>query len=599
MSRLDPFVRGLPDPERGRLRLTQWLDRLTSQETGLSQLESVPLLGRTFALLMTTSTEVCNMISRNPEMGLSALDLDTGYAMSRVRMVREEAQRLTAHTVSFAHRLDRLRFLKDKHTVMLAMTDVGGFLPPRDIWAGISNLAEALLIEAADAVWVEHAAAWNLPPQRSVGIVAFGKLGGGELNYSSDVDLAFVVPDDTPDEQMPKLQRFCERFRASVSDRMGRGALYRVDLRIRPFGSQGGVVNPMSVSSHYYQTHSEPWEHLALIRSRVLDGWPGMEEAWEAMRQKVSFASTRGEWVVDNLSDLRVRTTDVGGEDDLKRGRGGIRDVEFLVQLNQLLLGNRVPSLRTRHTIDALNALAEAGVLDRSETDRLIKGYTFLRQVEHRCQLRGGQQTHTLPEEPLERCIVAASMGIGSLEQFEQELSSTREEVHEIYLRHMPTAGTRAHKRISREVETWIGRLPEPDLYRTSLDENQDSLDRMQTLVRRAATLLPELPTAPSVTDEVMSGEILEEPVIANSIQNAKDLAGAAKASWLRIASHWALEPDIHASRRLVARATSLVQRLALDLDVTVLGMGSLANNELSWRSDFDVLIVATDEAAK
>ena len=141
MQRLDPFVRDLPDPERGRLRLTRWIEKLTSGETALAQLESVPLLGRTLALLLATSAEVCDVLARNPEMGLSCLDLDTGYALASVARVREEARRLTAHAVSYSHRLDRLRFLKDKHTVVLAMADVGGFVPPREVWGGISSLA--------------------------------------------------------------------------------------------------------------------------------------------------------------------------------------------------------------------------------------------------------------------------------------------------------------------------------------------------------------------------------------------------------------------------------------------------------------------------
>lgn len=594
MPRLEPFVEHLPQPERGRVRLSRWLEALTSPETGYAQLESVPLLARTFALLLATSPDVATMVQRNPELGFSALDLDTDYVSSGAEAVRDEVRRLTSHTVSYAHRLDRLRFLKDKRTLLTAMCDVGGFLAPRVVWKSISDLAEGLLVEAAEAVWQETAPTWGLPPASCVGIVAFGKLGGRELNYSSDVDLAFVVPDDTSDAHLAACQKFCERFRSAVSDKMGRGALYRVDLRLRPFGTQGPTVNRFGTSAHYYQTYAEPWEHLALVRSRVIAGWPGLNDQWEDLRARTAFSPIRGEWVLDNLRHLRQRTMDFGGEGDLKRGRGGIRDVEFLVQVHQLLLGGRFPELRVRHTLDALSALEDLGWLEQSEHQALADGYAFLRQVEHRCQLREGQQTHELPADPTERGFIAATLGLDSAESLSSRLAEVRDEVHAVYQRRMPDR-TNLPRLLSRELETWIGRLPQPHLYFAILAENHDSIDRLEQVVRHAPTVLGDLATSASVTEEVISGEICE----GISLPNPKtDLTTAARTSWLRAASLFALSPEFDAANYLSQRAHALLARLAEGLDLSVLALGSLANQELSWWSDLDVLLVGSDTDA-
>lgn len=599
-DRLDWLCADLPDPDRARTRLRRWIEALTSPDTGMAQLEAVPQLAKTFALLMSASHDVADWVMRNPELGLAALDPATATDLPLLRPVQDEARRLIKHTVSFAHRLDRLRFIKDRNTLTLAIADVGNYCEPRMVWNSISVLAEALLVVAAEVVWSEVRTP-EMPEELPVGIVAFGKLAGRELNYSSDVDLMFLVADDTPEEWMGRLSKFGERFRAAVSDRMGRGALYRVDLRLRPFGSQGPLMNTIATAENYYRRFAETWEHLALVRSRVIHPIGNLNERWEALRDEISFRPNRTELVVDTVIGLRDRTEELGGSEDIKRGAGGIRDVEFLVQLFQLLYGALNPALKGADTLTAIRTLAGAGLISPEAAITLTEGYTFLRQVEHRCQLRGGNQTHVLPAEPMEREILALTLGLKSDRELRNRLYEVRTSVRAEYDRTMPGKKRPQHADVPAKIHTWFSRLPEPESYLQSLVENQNSLGRVSWVAAHAPALLNDLAENASVTEEILSGEVLEEltpEMIQAAILRSKDLAAAARNSWLRIATRSVLTPDDQTSLRLAARAEALLVRLADGLPVTILIMGSAANRELSWHSDVDLLILSDSEDA-
>ena len=236
-----------------------------------------------------------------------------------------------------------------------------------------------------------------------------GKLGGRELNHSSDIDVIFLYEDEgqvspnfTYHEWFNQLgAKIIETFAAHDPD----GALFRIDLRLRPEGTAGPLARSLESMENYYAGFGETWERLALIKARSIAG--SRELAYEFLRQHQPFIFPRSPTpdVLEEIAGIkrRIERDIVGHENigrDVKLGAGGIREIEFVVQALQLLHGARHAFLQETSTLKALPVLADLELLPRSEARVLENGYRFLRRVEHRLQIEAEQQTHTVPEDP-------------------------------------------------------------------------------------------------------------------------------------------------------------------------------------------------------
>ena len=269
--------------------------------------------------------------------------------------------------------------------------------------------------------------------------LGMGKLGGWELNLGSDIDLIFFYATDTatvgqseitPHEYFSKVVRRATRAIGEVTED---GFVFRVDLRLRPEGSQGPLVNSLASAERYYESFGRTWERAALLRARPIAGNLEFgEELLETLRPFVyrravnpAAAATMHQMVAQARRDLRVDT-----DRDIKLGRGGIRELEFFVQGLQLVWGGQHPELQVTGTIDAIGALKRGGLINDSEAADLEEAWALLRRVEHRIQMLAGYQTHTLPAD---LTTLAESLGFRNVTDLQEQLERTRSRVTQLF----------------------------------------------------------------------------------------------------------------------------------------------------------------------
>lgn len=279
-------------------------------------------------------------------------------------------------------------------------------------------------------------------------IVAFGmgKLGGRELNAGSDVDLVFVYDTDegaagdlTPHDFWSRVVRQATSLMESPSPD---GMLWRVDLRLRPEGSQGAIVNSVAATDRYYETWGRLWERAALLRARAVAGDSALGAMVERqIFQPFVYRHASDPSIASALSDLLLRSRlelSPDPERDLKLGPGGIREAEFFVQALQLIWGGRDPSLRVTATLPGLDRLKSGGLVSDREAERLAQGYAFLRRLEHRVQWMTGVQTHLMPSAEAELGKLARSLRYPDAGALLHDVSRVRSEVSELFASVLP-----------------------------------------------------------------------------------------------------------------------------------------------------------------
>lgn len=339
-----------------------------------------------------------------------------------------------------------LRNAKADLHLACALGDLMGDLSLDDVTSALSDLADvatqsALTLAARYAPQRDQAAFGEVGAVPGLFILAMGKHGAHELNYSSDIDLAaFYDRDAFPPDYQENAGPICVRIIQAVSrfleDVTPQGYVFRVDWRLRPDPASTPVAVSLRAAEVYYESVGQNWERAAFIKARQI---AGDERAGDILlthlrpfiwRKNLDFAA-----IDDVQSILRQihavrRSTDLDDPAfDVKLGRGGIREIEFFVQTQQLILGGRDASLRGRRTLDSLDALVAAGRIDAKVRDDLSAGYQFLRAIEHRIQMLDDEQTHKLSPDAARRLRVATLAGYADLNAFDQDIRACREMV--------------------------------------------------------------------------------------------------------------------------------------------------------------------------
>ena len=290
----------------------------------------------------------------------------------------------------------------------IAAADLTGGRKLEPTMAALSALADATLQAAYDIAVAE------LPPDTDrprLGVVAMGKCGGNELNYVSDVDVIFVAADD---DHLTAGTRVATRLIAICGL-----VAWPVDAALRPEGGRGPLVRTLASHFAYYKRWARTWEFQALLKARAAAGDRAVAQEWiDGLADLVWHAAERPE-AVEDIRAMRRRIIDNmpprDVEREIKRGPGGLRDIEFAVQLLQLVHGRGDETLRVPGTLPALRALVIGGYVGRADGETLLRGYKFLRTVEHRLQLQGLRRTHTVPAEPAAQRWLAAALGYTAL----------------------------------------------------------------------------------------------------------------------------------------------------------------------------------------
>jgi glutamate-ammonia-ligase adenylyltransferase len=327
--------------------------------------------------------------------------------------------------------LRAFRRFRDRHTLRIGIGDVVRDRPLEETTRELSRLADASIEVALQHALRTVTAKFGTPATPAgkpakITALAFGKLGGDELNYSSDIDLMFVYDADGETNRRSGVTnaeiftRVVQGVVKLLSHHTDRGLAYRIDLRLRPEGDRGPLARSLASTLSYYDTMGRTWERQALIKLRHVAGDPALARDFLSAvepfvyRKYFSFAEINEVKALKRQMEAkaqRAETADADFPRDVKTGRGGIRDIEYTVQFLQLLNGGDLPAVRQRNTLLALDALEIAGCLNPQETYILADAYKFLRKTEHRLQLLFDLQTHKLPTAAEELRKLARRMG--------------------------------------------------------------------------------------------------------------------------------------------------------------------------------------------
>ena len=358
--------------------------------------------------------------------------------------------------------LSLARFRKREY-VRILLRDVAGVAGLGEITEEISNLSDALLQEAVVAVNASLLGRHGTPRyvdaqgrerESRFAILSLGKLGGNELNYSSDVDLMFLFDggQEPPRARISNREYFIQLAQQTtelLSRRTAEGQVFRIDLRLRPQGHEGELAVGLSHAVRYYSEVAHDWELQAMIKARHSAGDPALSKEFitaiapYVYHPDVNFAAVKtalqSRERIDKRGSRRVSSRGtVGRTIDVKLDRGGIRDIEFLVQCLQRVYGGEERWLRSRGTLFALHKLHDKGHISGKDHHNLTKAYEFLRNLEHHLQLRHGQQLHQLPAEEadltvLAKCVHFEGATVRPEEGFVARVRSTMDAVAEVY----------------------------------------------------------------------------------------------------------------------------------------------------------------------
>jgi len=338
-----------------------------------------------------------------------------------------------------------LRRYRHRETVRIAWRDLLGLAPLPDVLAELSALADALIATAAEWLAQDLSTRFGTPCDTdgaplSLIVIAMGKLGGHELNFSSDIDLMFVYRASGETRggtralsNQEYFDRLGKKLIPVLDDTTADGFAYRVDMRLRPFGDSGALTASFPALEQYYQVHGRDWERYALIKARAVTGTDAERVALSEITRPFVYRRYLDYGAFEAVRDMKAmidaEVARYGLERDIKRGAGGIREIEFIGQAFQLVRGGREPRLRVRQILPALQTCAELGLLDAADVFALSAAYHFLRVTEHRLQQVRDAQTQTLPDQPDEQQRLAWGLGFADWAAFAARLAAHRQAV--------------------------------------------------------------------------------------------------------------------------------------------------------------------------
>ena len=434
MSDFTSLLQQSPDPETATIRL----DHLLQDESARRYLAKIPSGSMpVFIHLLSISNFLYRYFCRHPE----AIALLYGpNAMER--------EKLNGISDSSA-----LRAFKYQELLKITRLDLTEKFTYPVILDRLSHLADIVIIRAMHLAVKGKQYAGSGNPGIPFCIFAMGKLGANELNYSSDVDLIFVARNysefnDNALEYQGGVIDHIRRFSAIMQEVSEDGFLYRVDLKLRPWGRSGPLVLSIDETEHYYEASTEAWERFAWLRARIITGSDrklgedliGRLEPFVYLRTLGSDDLDRFIRIKNDMAKHRRRD----GNWNVKLGEGGIRDIEFFIQMLQIVNAHTHAALKSTNTLTVLEQLVNMGFISKDDGREINNSYIFLRRLENRLQMVDEQQTHQLPDDLSQRRKIASSLGFGNskdaqtVEQFDIQLDKHRQVAKSCFERILP-----------------------------------------------------------------------------------------------------------------------------------------------------------------
>jgi glutamate-ammonia-ligase adenylyltransferase len=627
-----------PDPELARVAISRVGEDQRARQV-LAREDVFPTASR----LLGFSTAAADFLVRHPEETRTLIDV-------RARS-REELDDELAAEASTLGPTDGLRRFRRRAMVRLAARDLAG-APVEGVMAEISAVAEACLSLACRTVAPEGLA-----------VVGLGKLGGAELNYASDVDVLFVTEGGGGGRETERHDR-AEREAAEIirllSEATAEGIVLRIDTTLRPGGRGGALTRSLAAMREYYESKAMTWERQALIKARPVAGDLELGQAFVEMVTPFVYRPELPPQAIDEVRRVKVRLEEyvrargkTGTE--VKRGWGGIRDVEFAVQLLQIVHGRRDERLRQPNTLRALSVLAGEGYVAEDDAEALAGAYRFLRSLEHRLQMVRDLQTHELPADRVSLARLARSLDLDGPDELKAEYgrqTSLVRGLHErLFYRPLleafagPAAPRPGVDRAATEellaglgfrqptaAYMVLGRVMDPSTRvgkvlthvfpvmapALALASNPDAalvrLERVAEAMtatgdRRLPDTLVSDPGAAKRLAHAVSASSFATDLLVARPQRVAALAGGggavdAEAALVEVVGRYAareLEP--RDTGRVLTTVADRVVREALeaagaDLPFAVIGLGNLGAEELNFASDLDLVFVYEGEGA-
>lgn len=505
-----------PDPDMALNNLERFLANPQGAEQLPALLEARARTLEILLQLFSTSQYFSDLLVLNPDF-LDMLRVPLRRSPSAAEM-REQLQAEVDACFDDTAVVRAFRRFRQRQFLRIGANDIIRDRPLEEITRDIARVAEtALEVALATAMrsigqrFGQPHAARGRPARCS--IIAFGKLGGEELNYSSDIDLMFIYDEEgtTRGKRIKPIgnDEFFARVVSEVvrllSAHTDRGQAYRIDLRLRPEGQRGPLARSLASTLSYYDTLGRTWERQALIKSRPVAGDPELgQEFLRAIepyvyRKYLSFAEINGIKALKRRIEHKAGLAGVS-ETEVKTGHGGIRDVEFAIQFLQLLNGGDLPEVRQRNTLLAMQALERVGCLTSQEYHILFDAYRFLRKTEHRLQLLFDLQTHQLPSGEEELRKLARRMGYDAAQEpLEAFLRDYREKtgLTRKILDHLLHDTFEGERHAEPESDLLLDPQPDPETIRAVLGRYpfRDIQGAYHNLTQLASETVPFLPS--------------------------------------------------------------------------------------------------------
>ncbi len=416
-----------------------------SERGDLSLLNEVQLT--TLKKVLGLSDFIADSFMNQPELLPELFNSGLFDVAERTQLLEEELQHCLSASVDETQLHKVLRQFRRKHMVIIAWRELLGNATLQESFKHISFLAEQLILQSMNWLYEKQCTEQGTPfnaegMKQSMYIFAMGKLGGRELNFSSDIDLIFAYPEHGETKGGRRVianQSFFiklgQRLIAALHQITVDGFVYRVDMRLRPFGDSGPLVTSFASIEDYYQSHGREWERYAMVKARVIGEEGGYKQELEAMLRPFVYRRYIDFSAIDSLRKMKAMiSAEVrrkGLKDNIKLGTGGIREIEFVAQAFQLIHGGRTPALQCKGLQETLKVIADIEVLPAKRVQNLLSSYRFLRRVENVLQQIADQQTQTLPESELDRCRLITVMEFEDWDSFYSELNVVMKNVND------------------------------------------------------------------------------------------------------------------------------------------------------------------------
>jgi [glutamine synthetase] adenylyltransferase / [glutamine synthetase]-adenylyl-L-tyrosine phosphorylase len=453
VERLKDAAYATPDPERSFKNLSSFIEK---NPLSIDELEDNL---RNVSLLFSYSQFLANYCILNPEILFNALKGMDNPASREVlssclkECFEKEGSALTdsrssAALVSLSPYMTAIRKFKTAEILKITLRDILKKVDLVETMIELSLLADVIIENSLSIVRRSLNEIYGSPANDAFSVIALGKLGGEELNFSSDVDLIFVYGTEigettgvttskgTTKNRITNHEYYCklgEELTRFLTLSTGSGFVYRVDLRLRPEGQRGDIALALRGYEMYYESWGRAWERAMLLRARPIAGDRELAGSFMDMIKPFVYRKYLDFSAIDEIQRLKIRIDSTFKKNDIKRGYGGIREIEFFAQALQLIYGGREPLLREKSILKVLHRLLQKNLIGQEDYFTLQENYRFLRSLEHRLQQINDLQTHTIPTGEAEQDALAGKMGFEDRMSFNSDLEKRRAAVKSIY----------------------------------------------------------------------------------------------------------------------------------------------------------------------